>query len=193
MRADTLLAAGGEVPEGAGIFLPPWEEVLWSAVAFGIVFWMFWKYVLPQMQKALDARTEGIETKLEKAERDRAHAQTLLEQYRTQLAEARDEAARIRTEAHADRLSIIGEARTEAEQAARGVTERAQVQMASEAAQVRAALRGDVGQLAVTLAERIVGEALDPARTAATVDRFIADLEAGAASVDTQAPRPGSR
>jgi F-type H+-transporting ATPase subunit b len=50
---------------------------------------------------------------------------------------------------------------------------------------VRAALSRDVGRLATDLAERIIGESLDPQRTSATVDRFIADLEAaGAGSPD---------
>ena len=45
-----------------------------------------------------------------------------------------------------------------------------------------ASLRRDVGTLAVTLAGKVVGESLeDDARARATVDRFIADLEAEAA------------
>ena len=61
------------------------------------------------------------------------------------------------------------------------VTERAQTQLTSEAAAVRAALSRDVGRLATDLAERIIGESLDPRRTSATVDRFIADLDAAGA------------
>ena len=44
-------------------------------------------------------------------------------------------------------------------------------------------IRGEVGTLAVELAGKVVGESLDDdARARATVDRFIADLEAQAAA-----------
>ncbi len=180
-----VLAAGGEEVEGSAVLIPAIYDIVWSAVAFAIIFWLFWKFVLPQMQKALDARTEGIENKLEQAERDRAEAAELLEQYRAQLAEARAEAARLRADGQAQRASIVAEARTEAEQAARTVTEQAQTRIATETAAAKASLRHEVGALASDLAERIVGESLDPSRTSATIDRFIADLE-------TAAPTTGS-
>lgn len=186
MDVTALRAAeGGQDVEGTAVLLPASYDILWSSVVFVVLFLLFWRFVLPTLQRILDERSEGIERKLEQAEADRAEAQALLERYREQLAEARSEAARIRAEAQADRQSIVAEARTEAERAASVVTERAQTQLASEAAAVRAALSRDVGRLATDLAERIIGESLDPQRTSATVDRFIADLDAaGAGSSD---------
>jgi F-type H+-transporting ATPase subunit b len=192
LTAVEPLAAEGEVPEGIGLFIPPWYDVIWSAVMFVALFLIFWKYVLPAVKKTLDARTEGIEVKLEQAEKDRAEAQTLLAQYREQLAEARAEAAKIRSDAQADRASIVDEARGEAQQAATAITERAQVQIAAEASQVRAALSQDVGRLAAQLAEKIVGETLDAERVGGTVDRFIADLEQ-AGTVDSGTTEGQSR
>ena len=177
MRTKDILASDEGAPEGIELFIPPVNEIVWSAIFFGLLFFIFWKLVLPGMKKALGERTEGIEKKLEQAEVDRNEAQALLEQYREQLAEARSDAARIRAEAQAERQSIVDEARTEAQEAAATVNERAQAQMAAEAAQVRNALSRDVGRLAVELAEKIVGESLDQQKVNSTVDRFIADLE----------------
>jgi F-type H+-transporting ATPase subunit b len=176
--ADVVRASEEGAPEGIELFIPPLNEIVWSAIFFGILFFMFWKLVLPKLKVVLAERAEGIEKKLEKAEADRADAQALLEQYREQLAEARADAARIRAEAQAERQSIVAEARTEAQAAAAVVTERAQLQLEAEANQVRNALSRDVGRLAVELAEKIVGESLDERRVSATVDRFIDDLEA---------------
>ena len=51
--------------------------------------------------------------------------------------------------------------------------------------QAFASLRGDIGTLATSLAERIVGESLeDEVRRRRTVDRFLAELEEAAAAVD---------
>lgn len=185
MSARNFHAAGGEAPEGAGLFFPPLYEIVWSAIFFGIFFFIIWRYALPAVKKALDERTEGIEKKLEKAEADRVEAQALLERYREQLAEAREEAARIRAEAQSERQSIVTEARTEAQEAAAAVSERAEAQLAAEAEQIRFGLSRDVGRIAVELAEKIVGESLDADRTAATVDRFIADLEAATVPVES--------
>jgi len=185
MSTKNITVTAGQAPEGIELFIPPVYEIVWSAIYLLALFLLFWKLILPRMKTALRGRTEGIEKKLEQAESDRAEAQALLEQYREQLADARSEAAQIRTDAQSERSSIIAEARTEAEQAARGVTERAEAQMAAEAASVRAGLSRDVGRLATDLATKIVGENLDESRTSATVDRFIADLEAATADDGT--------
>jgi len=178
----TLLAAeGGEEVEGSQILLPAVYDILWSAVSFAIIFFLFWRFVWPQMSKALDARAEGIEAKLEQAEKDRAEAAALLEQYREQLADARSEAARLRSDGQAQRASIVAEARTEAEQAARTVNDQAQARIASDTASAKASLSREVGMLASDLAERIIGENLDAQRTSATIDRFIDELESSTA------------
>jgi F-type H+-transporting ATPase subunit b len=98
------------------------------------------------------------------------------------LAGAREEASAIRTQAQADRSAIIEEARNEARTAAAGVTAAAEAAMAAERAQAVSALTKQVGELAVSLADKIVGESLtDDSRVRATVDSFIADLEGQAA------------
>jgi F-type H+-transporting ATPase subunit b len=176
----TLLAAEGGEVEGSAILLPAVYDILWSAVAFTIIFFLFWKYVLPRLQVVLDERTENIEKKLEQAQAERAEAAALLEQYRAQLADARQEAARLRADGQAQRASIVAEARGEAEAAARAVTEQAQARISTDAAAAKAQLSREVGVLASDLAERIIGDSLDPVRTQSTIDHFIAELEAAA-------------
>ena len=77
---------------------------------------------------------------------------------------------------------MVEEAKREAAEAAAAVTARAEAAIEADKASTMASLRRDVGTLAVTLAGKVVGESLeDDARARATVDRFIADLEAQAA------------
>lgn len=180
LLAETL----EEEVEGSAILLPAIYDIFWSAVSFAIIFFFFWKWVLPQMKKALDARTEGIEDKLEQAEADRAEAAQMLADYKAQLADARGEAARIRSEAQTARESIVAEARNEAQDSARAATEQAQARLSIEVGAARSQLSREVGVLATQLAERIIGESLDNETTARTVDRFIADLEAAGEAVD---------
>jgi len=94
------------------------------------------------------------------------------------LASAREEAASIRTQAQADRSAMIEEARNEARAAAAQVTASAEAQMAADRAQATAQLTRQVGELAVTLASKVVGQALaDDARIKSSVDAFLDDLE----------------
>ena len=98
------------------------------------------------------------------------------------FAAAREEASAIRTQAQADRAAIVDEARTEARQAAAAVMAAAEASLAADRAQAQAVLTRQIGELAVSLAGKVVGESLtNDARVRQTVDDFIADLERQAA------------
>lgn len=169
-----------EVVEGAeppSILLPAYYDLIWGGVSFLILLLLFSKFVLPRMNTVMAERAERIEGGIARAEKMQAEAAAALEQYRESLAAAREEAAAIRAQAQADRTAIIEQAKAEAAAAAAAVTTRAQEQMAAERAATIAALRREVGSLAVDLAGRIVGESLsDDAKARASVDRFLDDL-----------------
>jgi len=159
----------------------PLDELILGLVAFFVVFGALAKFALPGIRKALEERTAAIEGGIARAEAREAEATAMYEQYQSQLAEARAEAAQIRAAAQAEKQAIIEEARTEAVTAAAAVTARADAAIEAERASTVASLRREVGSLAVSLAGKVVGESLeDDARARATVDRFIADLEAQA-------------
>lgn len=168
--------------EQQNILRVPLDELIIGTVAFGLVFFALAKFAFPAINKALEERANAIEGGLKRAEDSQAEAAALLDQYRAQLADARTEAANIRSQAQAEKTAIIEAAKSEAAAAAAAVTERAQSQMEAERAQAMTSLRRDVSDLALNLAGKVVGETLsDDARAKATVDRFISELEAQAA------------
>lgn len=174
-----VVAAEGE--EAPSILNIPIDELIIGIVAFLIVFAVLSKFALPGVKRVLEERADAIEGGIARAATAEASANELLEQYKAQLASAREEAAAIRTQAQSERASIVDEARTEARQAALQVTTAAEAQLAADRAQATAQLTRQVGELAVTLAGKVVGEALtDDARIRATVDAFLDDLEQGA-------------
>jgi F-type H+-transporting ATPase subunit b len=155
----------------------PIDELVVGLLAFFIVFGVLAKVALPKIKETLAARSEAIEGGLRKAEEAQAEAQRALEEYRAALASAR-EAASIRTQAQADRAAIVEEARAEARAAAAAVTAQAEAQLAAERAQATSQLTRQVGEVAVALAGKVVGQSLtDDARVKSTVDSFLADLE----------------
>lgn len=178
-----IVFAAGEGEEMPSVLAVPIDELIIGIIAFAIVFGVLAKFALPGIKRTLAERTDAIEGGIERAAKAEAEAKALAEEYRAQLAQAREEASAIRTQAQADRSALIEEARTEARAAAQQVTAQAEAQLAADRAQAQAQLTRQVGELAVTLASKVVGQSLtDDARVRATVDAFLDDLERQAAS-----------
>ncbi|MGW7365674.1 F0F1 ATP synthase subunit B [Streptomyces sp. NPDC054841] len=158
--------------------VPPGPELLVGAIAFAIVFFFLAKKLLPNINKVLDERREAIEGGMEKAEAAKVEAQSVLEQYRAQLAEARHEAARLRQEATEQGAAIIAEMRAEGQRQREEIVAAGHAQIEADRKAAASALRQDVGKLATDLAGKLVGESLDDhARQSRTIDRFLDELE----------------
>ncbi|MFE0686970.1 F0F1 ATP synthase subunit B [Streptomyces sp. JH002] len=162
--------------------LPVWPEVFIGLFCFGIIFFAFYKKLLPSINKVLDERREAIEGGMEKAEATQAEARQTLESYKEQLAEARHDAARLRQEAKEQGAALIAEMREEGQRQREEIIAAGHAQIAADRKQASELLRQDVGRLATELAGRLVGEALeDNARQSRTIDRFLEELEGKAA------------
>ncbi|GGX41760.1 F0F1 ATP synthase subunit B [Streptomyces fructofermentans] len=170
-----LAAAEGEAENP---LIPPIPELVIGLLAFVIVFgFLAWK-LLPNINKVLEQRREAIEGGIEKAEAAQTEAQSVLEQYKAQLAEARHEAARLRQEAQEQGATLIAEMRAEGQRQREEIIAAGHSQLDADRKAAASALRQDVGQLATELAGKLVGESLeDHARQSRTIDRFLDDLE----------------
>jgi F-type H+-transporting ATPase subunit b len=159
--------------------LPALPDLVWGAVCFVVLLAFFWWKVLPNVKKGLDARAEAIEGGIKKAENAQAEAAAALQQYNEQLAEARAEAGRIREAARADGVKILNDLKMQASIEAARITANASAQIEAERQSALVSLRAEVGSLAIDLASGVIGESLtDDRRSAALVDRFLAELEA---------------
>ena len=173
------LVAAAEEGEAVNPLIPAPYDIIWSALCFVVILFAFWKVFLPKMQAMLDKRSAAIEGNIAKADEAQRQAEAALEQYTAQLAEARQEAGRIRETAREDGKQIVAEARDHATVEAQRVTASAQAQIEAERQSAFVSLRSEVGTLAIDLAGNVIGETLaDDARATAIVDRFLADLEA---------------
>ena len=172
-----LAAAGGSTDP----LIPDTVELVMGIIGFIVVFGGLGKVLMPRIQKTLAERTDAIEGGIQRAEEAQAEAQQTLERYRSQLADARQEAARLREEAREQGTQIIAEMREQAQAEYRRLVDAAHAQIEADRQQAITALRTEVGQLATELAGRVVGESLtDDARQSRVVDRFLEELEQGA-------------
>ncbi len=174
MQAISLLAGG----ESINPLIPHTAEIIVGFVAFTLLFLVLKSKVVPMFEKAYAARTEAIEGGIERAEKAQLEAQRALVQYNEQLSSAQGEASKLREDARIQGAAILEELRTKAQEEAARITAAAHASIEAERQQAVTSLRNEVGALAVELASKIVGEALDDqARQSRIVDRFIEDLE----------------
>ena len=141
--------------------LPEGKEILWGAISFIIVLsilaWKGW----PAIKAGLKAREDRIRGDLERAEQARTEAETSLEEYRAQLAEARTEANAIVEQAReaADQVRRDLIARAEADAAELRSRAADDIRLATERAMSE--LHGKVAQLSIELAEKVIEQNLD--------------------------------
>lgn len=180
--------------------LPPLGELIIAIIGFGVLCFILMKFIFPRMEATFRARQDAIEGGIKRAEEAQAEAQRLLRQYTDQLSEARSEAARIRDGARVEGQRILDEMREQAREEAARIQRRGEEQLAASRQQITHELRGEIGRLSLTLAERIIGEALsDETRQGRTVDRLLDELDEMAGSVpaedgdDDQRPVPTGR
>lgn len=175
---NALVAYAAEEGGAHNPLIPAWYDIIWSAVCFAIILFVFTKVALPKMKNLLDQRAAAIEGNIAKADEAQRKAEAALEEYTAQLAEARKEAGEIRDAAREDGKKIVAEARDTASVEASRLTAAAHTQIEAERQSALVSLRSEVGTLALDLAGGVIGETLaDDAKAKGVVDRFLADLE----------------
>lgn len=156
--------------------IPYTSELLVSLVSFLVLFVALWKFALPPITKMLDERAKKIAESLEKAEETRVEAERLLDDYKVQLAEARQEANRVieqgRKIADTMKDEIIAKANEERE----SLLVRAREEIQGEKRAAMAELQAQIADLSVAVAGRIIGTQLSATDHKALIEKYVAEV-----------------
>jgi F-type H+-transporting ATPase subunit b len=170
---EELETAVSDCFEAPNPLIPEINEVIWGTIAFlSVVGFLTWKG-LPAIKATMAARSERIANDLASAEAQNTEAGEVLAQYQAQLADARQESARIIEEARQAADSVRTELQAKAEADIAEMRARAAADIEAAKTQAVADLRGDVTALALGAAEQVVGRNLDDATNAALVEAYI--------------------
>ncbi|RNI20900.1 F0F1 ATP synthase subunit B [Flexivirga caeni] len=177
--ASGALAA---VPAGGGSnFLVPNGTFFVELLAFVILLFIFARYLIPPINKAMTERQQQIRDQFEDLDKSKAAADDERDKYRAALTDAQAEAGRIRQQAQEDGAQIVAESRGTAQAEAQRIVDSASARTEQSKQQAEVQLRQHLGALSTDLASKIVGESLhDDARQHAIIERFLADLDSGA-------------
>lgn len=158
---------------------PHAAELIVGAVAFAIIFFFMWKWVLPRVSALLEERRQKIQGEMEKAEQAHHEADEELSRYKAQLANAAEESNRIIDEARKTADQLRADLQARAEQESNAIVARAQEEIRAERDRVFQELRTQVGEIAVELAGKVVGESLDASAHTRLIDEYIDEVTSG--------------
>jgi F-type H+-transporting ATPase subunit b len=161
------------MPVGS-IFLLPNGTFIAELVAFLLVLAFFAKVILPFLREKMNEREAHIRNSIEAAEEARRQAAETADRRREALEAARSEARQIVDQANemADQLREEGRQRGQEEYERLLAAARTEIEL--ERQRARDEVMGELGDLVLRAAERVIGAGLDDHRHRALVDEAIA-------------------
>jgi F-type H+-transporting ATPase subunit b len=175
-NADTKIVPPGSTqthtehaPGGHGAAFPPFEshtflsQLIWLALAFGLLYYLMSKVALPRIETILNDRSNRLSADLDQAQRMKAEADAAGAAYEKSLREAQAKAQGIAQDtrntlsAEADAKRKTLEAELNQRLAASDATIRART------AEAMGNVRSIAGETASAIVERLTGQAPDPA------------------------------
>jgi len=177
--AQTMILAADSAEESSGIdlLLPETSELIAGIIAFGIIFFVVWRFALPALTETLDKRAGAIKAELAAAEEQKAEASALLSDYQQQVAGAREEANRIVEDARKDAESVRTDLTDRANNEAQEILDKARSEADVEKARALAEAQSEVKNISIDIAEKVVGANLDRSAQEGLVESFLADLD----------------
>lgn len=156
--------------------IPKLGEIWPTVLAFVILFVVLWKFAFPPIVGMLEKRSATIEESLTKAEQTRIDAEKLLEDYKKQVAGARQDSNRIieegRQVAEAMKEEILAKARTEAED----IVVKAKESIEAEKRAAMAELQAQAADLSVNVAGKVIGKTLSRDDHMKLVEQALAEV-----------------
>ena len=173
------LESGGSIDDcqkAPSPLTPEPNEIIWGSLAFAVLFGFFlWKGI-PAVKNMEKAREDRIRNDLETAERARADAEAAAAQYRSQIGDARAEAARIIDEARQAADGVRRELIARAEADAAELRARAAEETRLQTERAMTELRQTVAAMSVELASKIVERNLDASTQQQLIDSYISSV-----------------
>jgi F-type H+-transporting ATPase subunit b len=150
--------------------------ILWTIVTFIILLVVLRAVAWKPLLSALTAREERIRTSLHQADKAQQEAERLLEENKRQLAQAEEQSQRIMKEGREMGERLKTEIIQKADASAGHMVEQAKEEILREKDAALAELRGEVADLAIMAAGKMLDANLDSPKQRQLVDSVIQDI-----------------
>ncbi len=175
--AQPIVTTTGATPPGAKAAFPPFasetfaSQLLWFALAFGLLYWLMSRIALPRIGTIIEERSNRIAADLDDAQRLKDELDAAATAYEKSLAEAHDKAKAIAQETR-DALGAESNAKRNALEAQLADKIAAsEAAISARTAEAMASVRGIAAEAATAIVERLTGRAPERAAVEAALDR----------------------
>ena len=158
---------------GYFVLTPIPHEIVIGLIAFGALYFVLSRVLLPRLEKVFSERHDRIEGGFERAEQARAEARRVQAEYRTRIGDAREEANRIRDAAREEGQRRSDEVLANAREEAANLVAQGREELATQRSSVSSDLQPDVARLSRQLAGRLLGREVGDDEYRRTVDDYL--------------------
>ena len=138
------------------LLTPDLGLLLWTLLAFLIVFYILKKYAWPAIINGLNEREQNIATSIASAEKVKLEMAQLKNENEALLASAREERAIMLKEAKETKDKIINEAKEQAKEVASKIVADAQATINHQKLAAITEMKNQVGKLVIEVSEKIL-------------------------------------
>jgi F-type H+-transporting ATPase subunit b len=160
--------------------------MIWTLLSFLVAFLVLRKWAWPAITAALDKRQHAIEESIDVAERTRADAQKILDEYRERLREARAQAdeivARSRKAGEVHEREALEKAKVQREE----LLEQTRRDIEAETRRAIQEIRNEVADLTVLATEKVTRKTLDEDDQKRLVEEALKELDFSSLSGDSR-------
>lgn len=144
--------------DGLGINLP---GLITQFINFGILLLILWLFLHKPLQRVLEERRRRIAEGLKASDEAQEAAEEAKAESDAAVQRGREEAQALVAQAQEIAQRVQSDAESTARQEAEGIVERARQEIQRERDQAIAELRAEFAGLAISAAERVIGEEVD--------------------------------
>ena len=160
--------------------------MIWTLLSFLVAYLVLRKYAWPAITAALDKRQHAIEESIDVAERTRADAQKILDEYRERLREARAQADEIVARSRKAGEVHEREALESSKEARDEMLEQTRRDIEAETRRAIQEIRNEVADLTVLATEKVTRKTLDEDDQKQLVEEALKELDFSSLSGDSR-------
>ena len=143
------------------LLLPKIGLIIWTLIAFGIVFYILAKYAWKPILKSLDEREKNISDSILSAENMRKEMENMKSENEALLAKAREERSQMMREAKEIRDKMIQDAKEQARKETNKIVADAQSVINQQKMAAITDLKNQVGNLVLEVSEKVLRRELN--------------------------------
>jgi F-type H+-transporting ATPase subunit b len=146
----------GQKNKNMDLLTPSFGLLIWTLLAFGVVFFILKKFAWPAIIQGLKDREKSIADSLATAEKVKAEMSQMKSEHEALLAQAREERAQMLKEARETKEKIINESKDAAKTEASKIIAEAQAAIEAQKMAAITDVKNQVGKMVIEVSEKIL-------------------------------------